>query len=239
MNIEGLEIVVENASYLAEHDNAAFALARKMGLGASDASVFLGLMSKWKTRQDLIAEKLRMQPTQEELEINQKEAVRKGKDLEPLILQKFVDVTGLEVIKPEAMYRIIDHPFLTVNFDGITEIDGQKIPVECKFVSMYGNKYWNLQQACTNWQEDTNQPWMMGASEGIFEDMHTAYGPPAYYIAQIQQQMLALNAPYGFFSVIFDKGWEHAIFKVYSNQQAKNRLILEGYSCWNEIQRLR
>ena len=77
---------------------------------------------------------------------------------------------------------------------------------------------------------DTDDPW---------EFLHNAYGPPAYYIAQIQQQMLALNAPYGFFSVIFDKGWEHQIFKVYSNHRAKQRLIIEGYSCWNEIQRLR
>lgn len=238
MNIPGLEIVIPNASHLAATDNVAFNAARKNGLGASDASAFLGLMSKWKTRQDLIQEKLRTTPSQEDLEISEKEAVRKGVDLEPLVLQKFVDKTGLTVIKPEPMYRIEAHPYLTVNFDGITEINEQLIPVECKFVSMYGNKYWNMSAACTAFMEDSERPWLLDKTD-IYESMHITYGPPAYYIAQIQQQMLALNAPYGFFSVIFDKGWEHQIFKVYSNEVAKRELILQGYSCWNEIQSLR
>lgn len=237
---ERLEILVDNASLLSKTDQKAFAMVRRMGFGASDASILLGVNPFPNGTIKLLIEQKRSETlTADEVAIGQMVNVRKGSDLEPLILQKFIDITGLEVMKPEAMYRIKEFPFLTINFDGITTIDGQLIPVECKFVSMYGNKYWEMNKACTNWQENSERPYMLGGADTIFKDLHMAYGPPDYYITQMQQQLLALKAPYGFFSVIFDKGWEHAIFKIYNSELAKNQLITEGYKCWNEIQRLR
>jgi hypothetical protein len=106
------------------------------------------------------------------------------------------------------------------------------------YLKFYGeDKYWNMDRQRQSYDDD-DYP-MDIDPRSIWESMAQAYGPPAYYIAQIQQQMLALNAPYGFFAVIFDKGWEFAIFKVYSSNMAKAQLITEGYSTWNEISRLR
>lgn len=237
MNIlKHLEVVCDNAATLSPEE---FTLIRKNGLGASDASIYLGLMNKWRTRNDLISEKLRLTATEDEIAIGQKEAVRKGTDLEPLILQKFIDATGLECSKPQAMYRLKNYPYLTVNFDGITEIGDQLIPVECKFVSKYGGKYWNREQRIDPTQplQDTGKFYM--DSSDMWENLHMSYGPPAYYIAQIQQQMLALDAPYGFFSVMFDDGWCHEIYKVQRHSKAQQELIVEAYKVWNEIQALR
>lgn len=235
MNLSNLDVVIENASYLSETDNTAFNAARKNGLGASDASVFLGLM-KWKSKRELIAEKLRLQPTPEDLAISELENVRRGKDLEPLILQKFCKQFGVEVAKPEAMYRLKAYPFLTVNFDGILEENGRLIPVECKYVSKYGTKYWQLERAINSLTEPGT---LYEVGQSVWEDMAISYGPPAYYIAQIQQQMLALDAPHGYFSVIFDDGWKHMTFRVESNKQAIEELVLEGYKTWREIESLR
>ena len=236
MNPKQLEVVCENASTLGPEE---FARIRKNGLGASDASVYLGLMNKWHTRNDLIAEKIRMEPTSEELAISQKENVRKGTDLEPLILKKFIDATGIPCEKPTAMYRLKEFPYLTVNFDGVATIENQLIPVECKFVSKYGGRYWNREQKLNPEKLDEEGIFYLDPHQDLWENLHMSYGPPAYYIAQIMQQMLALDAPYGYFSVIFDDGWSHEIYKVWRNASAQSQLVIEAYKVWNEIQALR
>ena len=43
-----------NMSELSQNDPAAFAMARRSGLGASGSSIYLGV-NKWKTVKDLIA----------------------------------------------------------------------------------------------------------------------------------------------------------------------------------------
>lgn len=207
MNIKGLPITVDipNILDLSEEE---YALARRNGLGASDASVFLGVQP-FKTIPELIQEKCTLYWTEEEQAIGQKEAVRKGKDLEPLILQKASAELGVFLEKPTAMYRHKDYTFLTINFDGVFKdyIDGY-IPVECKFVTVYGDKYYNR-----------NDP------EGI----------PEYYKAQLQQQMLCLNAPYGYLAALFDKGWIFHPFKIQRDEAMINRIVIEGYQTWEKI----
>ena len=141
-----LEIVVPNAYELAINDKEGFIKIRRNGFGASDSAIYLGV-NKWTTVEQLIEQKLAEGITQEEIEVGEKEAVRKGADLEPLILDKFSKWSGFELTKPDAMYRMIEHPQLTINFDGVTQMGDQYIPVEAKYVSVYANKYWDRSKA--------------------------------------------------------------------------------------------
>ena len=137
----GLKIVCENAYDLAKYDKEAFIMLRRNSIGASDSSIILGVNPFTDTAK-LIEQKLTKGITDEELAIGEKENVRKGADLEPLILQKFEEWSGIETYKPDAMYQLEKFPQLTVNFDGIIQLDHIYIPVEAKFVSAYANKYW-------------------------------------------------------------------------------------------------
>ena len=188
-----LEIVHPNMSLLNITDQAAFAMVRRSGLGASDSSVILGV-NQWTTLQDLIEEKKSIGLTDHEIEVGNKENVRKGRDLEPIILENFEKNLALTVVKPDPMYRIKEHPQLTINFDGVTVLGEQLIPVEAKFVSAFASKYWDRTKQIHNWYE--GNPLICGGAtiqEHILEEAKL-YGIPGYYYTQVQQQMLGLNA---------------------------------------------
>ena len=226
-NLPNLEVAQQNVSTLPQLE---FALARKQGLGASDASVYLGLQTQWKSAQDLVAEKLRTTITDEEMAIGEKDVVRKGKDLEPLNLQKAEAKLGTPVYKPQHMYRVREYPHLLVNFDGVArsaEDPAVLIPVEAKFVSMYGDKYYDFTKGPADWVN-----W---ADDYPTEKKAAILGVPAYYYAQVQQQILALNAPYGWLTVIRDKGWEHHMFKIPRDEPVINQIIYEGFRLWETV----
>jgi predicted phage-related endonuclease len=96
-----LEIVVQNIDQFVNED---YALLRKNGLGTSDSSALLGV-NPFTSREDLIAEKVRNYITEEEKGIGDLTNVRKGRDLEPLIIQKYEKYMGSTIIKPIDMYR--------------------------------------------------------------------------------------------------------------------------------------
>lgn len=207
--------------------NEEFAMIRKQGLGASDASVYLGLMNQWKTTADLIEEKCRMFLTDEERAIGEKETVRKGVDLEPMILSKAEKMLETEVIKPTQMFRVTDFPYLTISFDGVALEDGHVIPVEAKFVSIYGTKYYNREANAVDWAN-----WDVSYST---EKKASLIGIPPYYYAQIQQQMLGLGASYGYLAAQFDKDWMFKMYRVPRDEVIISKIITEGYSVWNKI----
>ena len=77
--------------------------------------------------------------------VGAKESVRKGADLEPIILQKFAEWSGFDIYKPDAMYRMKELPYITVDFDGLCVMSNDiYFPVEAKYVTAYAMKYWNL-----------------------------------------------------------------------------------------------
>lgn len=231
----GLSIVCSNAYQLATQDKDAFVMLRRCGLGASDSAVYLGV-NKFTNIEALIDQKLALEVTAEEREVGEKEVVRKGSDLEPLILQKFEAWAGVETHKPDAMYNIIAHPQLNVDFDGVIDLSEIHIPVEAKFVSMYANKYWDRSKCIDKPYEGNPR---ICAGVGIVEHINMEaelYGIPCYYYPQIQQQMLALNAPFGYFAVMFDKGWEFKVYKVFADKYTQDCLITESEKTWNIIQ---
>lgn len=229
-----LDIVHPDMAQLSSSDNAAFAMVRRSGLGASDASIYLGV-NMWVTVDELIEEKLSIGYTAHEKEVSEKENVRKGKDLEPIILKKFSEAMGIEVAKPSPMYRVIEHPQLTINFDGVITMGTQPIPVEAKFVSTYANKYWDKSKCISTLYEGTPMITGGGSLQEHIEAEGALYGIPAYYYTQIQQQLLGLDAPFGYFSVIFDKGWEHGMYKIYKDKYVQDAIIAESAKVWNRV----
>ena len=237
-----LEIDIENID---QYENQDYALLRKNGLGTSDSSIVLGV-NPYKTKMDLIAEKCRDYLTEDELEVGDKSAVRKGRDLEPMIIYKHSQVMDRHVIKPIDMYRHKDYPYIKFNFDGVIDKlynkDGtyQYIPDEIKVVTMYGRKHYQFEKAF--FREHIGfgiiPPHYEEENIGI-EGKANLYGIPPYYYTQLQQQMFGLNAPYGFLTVLDEKFWEINSFFVWRDQKMINQLIIEDSKTWTAIENKR
>ena len=230
----GLKIVCDSAYDLAKHDKEGFIMLRRNGFGASDSSVLLGVNPFLDTK-ELIEQKCATGVTEEELAVGEKENVRKGADLEPLILQKFEEWSGFETYKPDAMYQIELHPWLTVNFDGIIQLDKTYIPVEAKYVSPYANKYWIRTKAIKQLHEGF--PVRCAGRDIKAHILETAEicGIPPYYFTQVQQQLLALQAPFGYLVGLFDKGWEIGVYKIFADTVTQNALLDVSKETWETI----
>jgi len=234
-----LTVLIENIQALSDED---YALARRQGLGASDSSVLLGC-NPYKKIEQLIIEKRTTQITDAERAIKTKEAVRKGFDLEPLILSKYASLMETaEPIKPQAMYQITEAPYLTINFDGVSVkseagVD-TLIPVECKFVTIYGDKYYNRKHAFKREFGDCALRRKSRAYLDIFDRIKAKaeqVGIPPYYYTQVQQQIYGLNAPYGYLCALHDKGWETVVYFIPRDQECIDAIKLYGARAWAQI----
>ena len=241
LDLSELDIEVDIAN-IDQYPNEQYALLRKNGLGTSDSSIILGV-NPYTSKNDLIAEKCRNYLTEEELEVGTKSAVRKGRELEPLIIHKHSQVMGRRIIKPVDMYKHKSYPFIKFNFDGVIDKlyneDGtyQYIPDEIKVVTIYGMKHYQPKKATfsefTGWEllhphyekEDVN-----------IKKKAAMYGIPPYYYTQLQQQIFGLNAPYGFLTVMFEKDWQLHSWFVWRDQKVINQLIMEDAKTWNIIE---
>lgn len=237
-----LNIVVEDMASLTQEE---YLLARKQGLGATDNSVYLEHMLKFnKTRRTVVQDKCTFIVTEEDKQIAALPSVRKGRDLEPLILTKFAELHQCDIpLKPISMYSIGKYPHLTVNFDGVVKLNERWIPVECKYVTTAGSKNYDISKAIMTEFETTKlykEPY--GTAKDNFNyrvSMAEQCGIPVYYYTQIQQQLLALEAPYGYLAALFEKDWKLRIFKVPYDNRTVNNIIIESNSVWNEILRAR
>lgn len=238
IDISNLPIEVAYAD-IGEVDNDTYVQIRKDGFGASDSSILLGC-NPFKNREELISEKIRTTITAEERAIGKKESVRKGKDLEPLIIQKFQNAFQIETFKPADMYRFKEYPYLTVNFDGVTGTPEQYIPAEIKVLTIYGEKHYDLTKAMFNEKEGW-KPLSEDVSKRNWSiEMKAAhYGIPPYYYTQLQQQMMALNAPFGHLSILRDRDWTMYTYYIYRDDMLLNELILQGYKTWNMVEQAR
>jgi hypothetical protein len=229
-----LDVVHNNMAELSRTDQAMFAMVRRSGLGASDASVYMGV-NQWTTVEDLIAEKRSIGLTDKEIEVGNKEVVRKGSDLEPIILDRFARRMDVNVEKPAPMYRIKEHPYLTINFDGVLVMADQPIPVEAKFVSSYADKYWDRSKMLSNLFEGSAKICGGVTMEDHINDEAKLYGIPPYYYTQVQQQMLGLDAPFGYFATIFDKGWVYGAYKIFKDEMVQTWIKSVGKQVWDRV----
>lgn len=239
LNMEGLpiDIYIKNIDEVLAN-NEDFALIRKNGLGGSDSSAVLGV-NPYTTRTQLIQEKARNQLTAEEKAVGDKVAVRKGRDLEPLIIEKATKALGIDVFKPSDMYRFRDYPWLTMNFDGIFKED-QYYPCEIKVVTLYGQKHYDFNKAYYDELDGLKAiPLNYADSEiNTIETKAMQYGIPPYYYTQLQQEMMALNAPYGLLAVLKDSDWRLNVFFIHQDKYVQSRLVTEGWKVWEEVVKL-
>lgn len=225
---------------LSSYDNEVFALVRRNGFGGSDSSVLLGV-NPYKTIDELIKEKASATLSDEEKAISEKTAVRKGHDLEPLIIDKFQNFFKVKTLKPTDMYKFKDYPYLKMNFDGVAVPDNAPMyPVEIKVVTYYGEKHYNPAKAIFRESEGYFPfPEDVSTRNWSIENKAAHYGIPPYYYTQLQMEMMALNSDFGLLTVMFDKTWRVVTFYVYKDQTVQNQIIINGYKAWQKVELLR
>lgn len=236
-----IEIAVKNIDQVSKEE---FTQLRRMGFGGSDSSILLGV-NPFQNINDLIQSKVRTELSQEEKEIGQLTAVRKGNDLEPLVISKATEILKTVVFKPPHMYRFKDYPYLTMNFDGVTDLDGkQYVPVEIKVCTYRGEKHYNKTKAIFDeslpegQQAQLEQPDISEANMSV-EERAAHYGVPPYYFTQVQQEIMACDAPFGFLAVLFESDWYVRIFKIYKDPKTQNALIIQGYKTWQKVEAIK
>lgn len=243
-----LKIEVDNAAELSNKqktDPKEFALIRRNGFGASDAATLLDV-SPWSGITELIDQKASTEVTEKELAIGEMPQVRMGAELEPFVLGKFEEWSGLEVIKPDPMYRIAEFPQLTVNFDGLIHTEGHPLynaPVEAKVVSMFGegkkdNKYWTHEKAMKSIDEIPVHRHI--PTERLNPDTIRALakecGIPVYYYTQCQQQMLAANSEHCFLTAMHTKDWTFRVYHVPRCEAVIGMLKQSAYVNWKKVE---
>ena len=215
-----LVVKIDHIDQVSEEE---YAMLRKESFGGSDSSILCGV-NLYKTLNQLIREKNCKYITDEEKEVGNKAIVRKGKDLEPIILDKAAQELGIEINKPTAMFEFKEEPILTLNYDGVAEENQVLIPIEAKLVSKYGEKYYNKNKTLEeNKEVDMN---IEGDSlEAHIKRKALRIGIPAYYYTQVQQEIMGLNAPYGYLAVLFDDSWTFKLYLVKADNYVQNKII--------------
>lgn len=238
IDLSGLPIqtVVPNVGDLPEE---AYAMIRRNSFGASDVSILLGV-NPYKTLNELIHEKSLDYLTEEEKAIGQKSAVKKGRDLEPLIIQKFEQYFGQRTIKPVDMYGYKEYPFLTMNFDGVTGTAGQYVPVEIKVVTKFGEKHYNIGKTMFNeWAGFRPVPEPLGDVNMDIANKAAYYGIPPYYYTQLQMQIHALNADFGYLAVLLENSWTFHVFLIWKDPAIFTDAVVQGYKAWEKVEALK
>ena len=215
-----LVVKVEHIDQVSEEE---YAMLRKESFGGSDSSILCGV-NLYKTLNQLIKEKNCKYITDEEKEVGNKAIVRKGKDLEPIILDKAAQELGIEINKPTAMFEFKEEPILTLNYDGIAEENQVLIPIEAKLVSKYGEKYYNKDKTLEE-NKEVDMKIEGDSLEAHIKRKALRIGIPAYYYTQVQQEIMGLNAPYGYLAVLFDDSWTFKLYLIKADNYVQNKII--------------
>lgn len=236
-----IEIAVENIDAVSKEE---FTQLRRQGFGGSDSSVLVGV-NPFSTINDLIQSKLRTELSEEEKAIGKLSSVRKGNDLEPLVMAKATEALKNTVFKPPHMYRFKEYPYLTMNFDGVTDLEGkQYVPVEIKVCTYKGEKHYNkfkalFDESLLEGSQMRPEPEDISAQNMSIEERAAHYGIPPYYFTQLQQEMMALDAPFGFLTVLFESDWYIRIYKVWRDPKTQHAIIVQGFKTWNKIEQIK
>ena len=241
LNRVPIEIAVENIDAVSKEE---FTQLRRDGFGGSDSSVLVGV-NPFSTINDLIQSKIRTELSEEEKAIGKLAAVRKGNDLEPLVISKATEILDNVVFKPPHMYRFKEFPYLTMNFDGVTDLEGkQYVPVEIKVCTYRGEKHYNkfkafFDESLPEGEQARLEPEDISEKNMSIEERAAHYGIPPYYFTQLQQEMMALDAPFGFIAVLFESDWYVRIFKAWKDPKTQNAIIIQGYKTWQKIEAIK
>ena len=231
-----LELYYPDVDLLKSED---FTLIRRDGFGGSDSS-YLCNVNPYDSLTNIIDQKARTKLTQEELEVGNQIAVIKGNDLEPLIIKKFEQIMGMKCWKPTDMYRFKDFPYLKMNFDGVTGTPKQYIPVEIKVVTKRGERHYNECLAYyTSQRGFSTVPQNYSIAENSIQTKAAQYGIPPYYYTQLQDEMLALNAPYGYLCTLWESTWTVHMYFIWRDPETQHAIIINGSKAWDRVMELR
>lgn len=114
--------------------------ARALGLGGSDMAAIVGL-DKYTSPQEIWLRKSGHRVPRRDDPVLE-EAALMGHVLEPVVRQRFTDITGLRVLEGPGTLRAVDPDWGIANLDGITLEDGQYGVFEAKTRSSYALDEW-------------------------------------------------------------------------------------------------
>jgi len=218
-----------------------FTLSRRNGLGASEASIILGV-NPYTTRTELLENKLTAGVTAEEKAIAKNPAVIKGNKFEPIILEKVQALTGWKIIKPPDQYRLKDTKFMKINFDGVIDQPDKfktYIPCEIKYVTMRGERHYSPAKAHMSDLAGIINPQQHPDDFNInlsYGTQAQLLGIPVYYYTQLQVQMLGLNAPFGYLATYNERDGRIYIYFVLRNDRLISELIAGAYKFWDIVE---
>lgn len=132
-------------------------------LGSSDMAAVLGL-SPWKTALDVYLEK-RGEAPPADADPEKARLFRRGKRLEPVIVNMLEEERGLQIIARNKRYQDAEFPFLACEIDAETLVEAEHINVECKSAHPF-----------TAWkygEEDTDEVPIEYACQAMFSLMVT------------------------------------------------------------------
>lgn len=108
---------------------------RKKGICGTDAGAITGFnpyVSAFSVYRD---------KTSDEISEFDNEAMRQGRDMEDYVARRFMEETGKQVRRANAIYKNEKHPIMLADFDRL--IVGEKAGLECKTVSPYSADKWS------------------------------------------------------------------------------------------------
>ena len=108
---------------------------RKKGICGTDAGAITGFnpyVSAFSVYRD---------KTSDEISEFDNEAMRQGRDMEDYVARRFMEETGKQVRRANAIYKNEKHPIMLADFDRL--IVGEKAGLECKTVSPYSVDKWS------------------------------------------------------------------------------------------------
>ena len=107
---------------------------RRQGIGGSDAGAVCGV-NPYANALSVYRDK-----TGEDLEEEDNESMRQGRDLEEYVANRFTEETRLKVRRSNVMYQSAEMPFMIGDVDRL--IAGEDAGLECKTVSPYNADKW-------------------------------------------------------------------------------------------------
>lgn len=136
-------------------------LDRSTYLGSSDISAILGL-SPWKTPVDCYFEKLGMPRP---IDPDKERLFKRGKRLEPIVLDMLEDERGIKIMRRGARYRDPVYPWMAAEIDAEAIVDGEHVNIEVKTVHPFATAQFG--------EEGTDEIPIGYACQGAFGQMVT------------------------------------------------------------------
>lgn len=117
---------------------------RKRGLGGSDVGAICGL-NPYKTAIQVYVDK-----TSDEINDEDNESMRQGRELEEYVARRFMEKTGKKVRRANAIFYDENNPFMIADVDRM--VVGENAGLECKTASPYMADYWEGDQIPLSYQ---------------------------------------------------------------------------------------